>query len=83
MGLSETWVERLVAARPHSRMVMSVRRLTAGTPAAALLKEGDLLLTAGGTVLSSFHDVAASEMHADTVALVRRVPVRARASVSL
>ena len=70
MGLSDHWIDELAKARPHLRTVMGVRRLTADTPAAGILKEGDLVLTAGGRVVVTFFDIFSCEVHADAVRLV-------------
>jgi pro-apoptotic serine protease NMA111 len=70
MGLSEGWVARLTQARPHGRTALAVRRVTAGTPAATLLREGDLLLMANDRVLAGFPDLCDAESAAAFVILV-------------
>lgn len=46
-GLGQASVDRLVAAAPDRREVLQVWRRTAGSPAAARLREGDLVLAVG------------------------------------
>jgi len=47
-GLGEEAANRLLAADRTRREVFAVRRVTAGTPASELLREGDLLLSVDG-----------------------------------
>jgi S1-C subfamily serine protease len=56
-GLDEFWIERVTAHNPKRRTVLTVDRLVAGSPAAALLEPGDLLLAVDGKVVNSFADV--------------------------
>ena len=59
LGLDEAWIERVTAHNPKRRTVLTVDRLVAGSPAAALLEPGDLLLAVDGKVVNSFADVNA------------------------
>ncbi len=56
-GLSAEWAERLVAVDPRRRQVLWVVRREAGTPAAAALREGDLLLAVDGEPVARFRDI--------------------------
>ncbi|MDP2313961.1 MAG: trypsin-like peptidase domain-containing protein [Pseudomonadota bacterium] len=56
-GLSNEWAEKLVEADPMRRQVLWVVRREAGTPAAAALREGDLLLAVDGKPVTRFRDV--------------------------
>ncbi len=57
LGLAEEWVRRVEAHSPSRREVLSVTRLVAGTPAAAVLRPGDLLLAIDGEIVNSFREV--------------------------
>ncbi len=56
-GLPAEWAEKLVAVDPRRRQVLWVVRREAGTPAAAALREGDLLLAVDGAPVARFRDV--------------------------
>jgi pro-apoptotic serine protease NMA111 len=57
LGLSDEWVKRLEAHNPQRRQVLSINRLVAGSPAAALLEPGDVLLAIDGKVVNRFREV--------------------------
>ena len=57
LGLSGAWVRRLEEHSPARREVMSVTRVVAGSPAADVLRPGDLLLAVDGAVVNSFQEV--------------------------
>ena len=57
LGLPEAWVQRFEAAGDVHRQVLSVARVVAGSPAAELLREGDLLLAVDGRPVSRFRAV--------------------------
>lgn len=69
LGLSEEWVKKLEKANPHRRTALAVRRLTAGAPAADLLREGDLILSANNTPVTNFRDLDL-EFHEKELSLV-------------
>ena len=56
-GLSDREARRLEEADPVARRVLSVLRLSAESPAASILKEGDLLLDIDGVPVTSFAQV--------------------------
>ncbi len=60
LGLDEVWIDRVTAHNPKRRTVLAIDRLVAGSPAAALLQPGDLLLAVDGKVVNSFDDVSAA-----------------------
>ncbi len=57
LGLPDEWVRRFEVHNPQRRQVLSVNRLVAGSPAAALLEPGDLLLAIDGNVVNRFREV--------------------------
>lgn len=56
-GLDDAWVARLEALDPAHRQVLGVTRVVAGSPAADVLREGDLLLAVDGRPVNRFRDV--------------------------
>ncbi|MEE4186400.1 MAG: trypsin-like peptidase domain-containing protein [Gammaproteobacteria bacterium] len=56
-GLPDEWAQRLIAHDPDRRQVLAVTRLVAGTPAAARLRTGDLLLAIDGQPVNRFREV--------------------------
>jgi S1-C subfamily serine protease len=56
-GLGDAWAARLEARSGAHRQVLGISRVVAGSPAAAVLREGDLLLAVNGTPVSRFRDV--------------------------
>jgi S1-C subfamily serine protease len=57
LGLPDDWVRRFEDHNQQRRQVLSVDRLVAGSPAAALLEPGDLLLAIDGKVVNRFREV--------------------------
>jgi S1-C subfamily serine protease len=57
LGLPDSWVRRFEDHNQQRRQVLSIDRLVAGTPAAALLEPGDLLLAIDGNVVNRFREV--------------------------
>ena len=57
LGLPDSWVRRFEAHNQLRRQVLSVDRLVAGSPAAALLEPGDLILAIDGQVVNRFREV--------------------------
>ena len=60
LGLDEAWIDRVTAHNPKRRTVLTIDRIVAGSPAAALLEPGDLLLAIDGKVVNSFADASAA-----------------------
>lgn len=60
LGLGEEWIGRMSAHNPERRQVLTIERTVAGSPAAALLRPGDLLLAVDGRIVNSFSDVSAA-----------------------
>jgi S1-C subfamily serine protease len=54
MGVDEEWVARLEENNPVRRRALSITRLVAGTPAAKLFKNGDMILAIDGQVVTSY-----------------------------
>src|SRR5450631_1395430 len=57
LGLPDEWVRRFEDHDPQRRQVLAIDRLAAGSPAAALLEPGDLLLAIDGKVVNRFREV--------------------------
>ena len=57
LGLPDEWVRRFEEHNPQRRQVLGINRLVAGSPAAALLEPGDLLLAIDGKVVNRFREV--------------------------
>src|SRR6202022_3661094 len=57
LGLSQRYLEQLQRHMPGGGQVLSVARLFAGTPAAQLLKTGDLILSIDGEPVTRFREV--------------------------
>jgi S1-C subfamily serine protease len=57
LGLPAEWVERLERHNPAHRQVLAVARVAAGSGAARVLQEGDLLLAVNGVTLNRFREV--------------------------
>ncbi len=72
LGLPDDWVSRLEARNGAHRQALSVSRVVAGSPAASLLREGDLVLAIDGKVVNRFREVErASQAPAVRVTLLR------------
>ncbi len=57
LGIDETWLDRLERANPERRRVLSITRLVAGSSAAELLKNGDIVLAIDGVVVTSYREL--------------------------
>lgn len=57
LGLDEAWIERLEKHDPKGRRALSVSRLAAGSPAAEVLRNGDMLLAIDGQIVTSFREM--------------------------
>jgi S1-C subfamily serine protease len=57
LGLPDAWVGRLEARSPAHRQVLAVSRRVAGSAAAQVLRDGDLLLAVNGATLNRFREV--------------------------
>ncbi|KAI9009221.1 trypsin-like cysteine/serine peptidase domain-containing protein [Hyaloraphidium curvatum] len=57
LGVPDEWVKRIEGGQSSRRNVVVVRRVTSGTEAGEILKEGDLILAVDSTVATVFTDV--------------------------
>lgn len=73
LGLPQEWARTLEKLSPRERRVLAVERLVAGSPAAARLQEGDLLLAVDGKPVADFRSV---ELAAQEKKIVRLTVLR-------
>jgi len=57
LGLGEAWLSKLEHYNPQGRRVLSVARLVAGSPAAAQLRNGDMILAIDGQLVTTFREL--------------------------
>ncbi len=57
LGLNERWLDRLEAHNPDGRRALSVTRVVAGSPAADVLRNGDMILAVDGRPVSTFREL--------------------------
>ncbi|PCJ48642.1 MAG: hypothetical protein COA74_08005 [Gammaproteobacteria bacterium] len=57
LGIPEDWLEKIAKKNPDNHQLLTVNNTWKGSPAAKLLKSGDLLLSLDGKILTSFRDV--------------------------
>ncbi len=71
-GLDTEWALKMEAHDPEQRHVLHVERVVAGTPAASLLEEGDLLLAIDDRVVTTFLEVERAAQQAELKVTVLR-----------
>ncbi len=72
-GLDNEWAQTMEAHNPQQRNVLLVVRMVAGTPAATVLEEGDLILAIDGNVVTTFLEVERAAQQATLkMTLLRR-----------
>jgi len=57
LGLDESWLKRLERHNPGKRRALSITRLVAGAPAAAMLKNGDMILAIDDEIVTTFREL--------------------------
>ena len=67
LGLDEAWLSKLENYNPQGRRVLSVRRLVAGSPAAAQLRNGDMILAIDGQLVTTFRELERAVQQPDVV----------------
>lgn len=55
-GLDEAWLDRLERRNPNGRRALTISRLVAGSPAAAVLRNGDIVLAIDDSVVTTFRE---------------------------
>mgnify|MGYP001816217050 FL=1 len=85
MGVDEAWVARLEKQNPTRRRALSITRIVAGTPAAEVLENGDMVLAIDGEVVTSFRELENAVQKPEVIVTVWRddevkeIPVRTAA----
>ena len=72
MGVDEEWVARLEKQNPTRRRALSITRIVAGTPAAEVLENGDIVLAIDGEVVTSFRELENAVQKPEVVVTVWR-----------
>ena len=72
LGLGQHWLEKLEQHNPRGRRALSVSRVVAGTPAADLLRNGDMLLAIDGQVVTTFRELEKAVQKPEVTATVWR-----------
>jgi len=72
LGLDEDWLSRLERSNPQGRRVLSVSRMVAGTPAAAKLRNGDMILAVDGQLVTTFRELENSVQKPEVVVTIWR-----------
>ena len=72
LGLSDAWLAKLEQHNPRGRRVLRISRTVAGTPAAAELRSGDILLAIDGREVSSFRELERAVQKPEVVATIWR-----------
>jgi S1-C subfamily serine protease len=57
LGLPDPWIQRLEQHNPERRQVLGVQRVVGGSPAAKVLRSGDLILDIDGAVVNRFREI--------------------------
>ncbi len=73
MGVDEEWVRRLEENDPVRRRALSITRLVAGTPAAKLLQNGDVILAIDDKVVTSYRELENAVQKPEVLVTVWRV----------
>jgi S1-C subfamily serine protease len=72
LGLDEDWLSRSERSNPQGRRVLSVRRMVAGTPAAAKLRNGDMILAVDGQLVTTFRELESAVQKPEVVVTIWR-----------
>ncbi|MEX2125656.1 MAG: trypsin-like peptidase domain-containing protein [Woeseia sp.] len=72
LGLGQHWLEKLEEHNPRGRRALSINRVVAGTPAAELLRNGDMLLAIDGQVVTTFRELEMAVQKPEVTATVWR-----------
>ena len=57
LGLDDAWLARLEEHNPNGRRALTVNRIVAGTPAARILKNGDMILAVDSQIVTTFREL--------------------------
>lgn len=56
LGLEESWLDQLEAHNPKGRRALTITRLVAGSPAARVLRNGDMVLSIDGQLVTTYRE---------------------------
>ncbi len=70
LGLSDEWVTKLAQHSPSEREVLSIVRMVGGSPSATAFRQGDLLLSIDGKVITRFREMERAVADKDHVQVI-------------
>jgi S1-C subfamily serine protease len=57
LGLDDAWLSRLEEHNPNGRRALNIGRLVAGSPAAKVLRNGDMILAVDGNIVTTYREL--------------------------
>jgi len=72
LGLDEMWLSKFESYNPQGRRVLRVSRLVGGSPAAAQLRNGDMILAIDGQLVTTFHELERAVQKPEVVVTIWR-----------
>jgi len=72
LGLGQWWLEKLEKHNPRGRRALSINRIVAGSPAAEVLRNGDMLLAIDDRVVTTFRELEQAVQKPEVTATVWR-----------
>jgi S1-C subfamily serine protease len=57
LGLDDAWLSRLEEHSPNGRRALNIGRLVAGSPAAKVLRNGDMILAVDGNIVTTYREL--------------------------
>lgn len=72
LGLDDDWLQRLEAHNPTGRRALTIARLVAGSPAAAVLRNGDVVLAIDDQPVTTFREFERAAQHPEVRVTISR-----------